>query len=329
MADELNEPRDRVPLKVRRKWMIADGTVGLELQRMDAAPVMPTAPGSHIELTLPGTDGKALLRHYSLCNAPDELDHYVLAVKRDPCSRGGSAYLHDHLGEGDLLLASEPRNQFALAEGASRHVLIAGGIGITPLLAMAQYLHAQGDQFELHYFARALQAAAFLDRLSRFATSYSLHLGLTPEETEAAVAATVARADANTHVYACGPAPLIAVVERLAGARLRPDQFHHEYFAAPRCVVDDAAGAFRVESARTGAVFDVPADQTIVQALEAAGHAVAIACEQGVCGTCLTRVLAGTPDHRDAYLNAAERARGDQMLICVSRALSPTLILDL
>lgn len=329
MAYESTATGPWVPLKVRRKWMLADGIVGIELERTDGAAVTPALPGAHIALTLPGADGKAMVRHYSLCNAPDEPDHYLLAVKREDDSRGGSAYIHDHLREGDMLQSSEPHNQFALAEGASQHVLIAGGIGITPLLAMAQYLHVLGKRFELHYFARSLQHVAFLDRFERLAPPCRLHLDLSPEETGAVVAATLAHADETTHVYACGPAPLISLVERLAGAKLAPNQFHHEHFAAPSHLPTGTDGGFRVELARTGAVCHVAANQTIVQALEAAGHAVAISCEQGVCGTCLTKVLAGTPDHRDAYLNAAERAKGDQMLICVSRALSPTLVLDL
>ncbi|MES2261950.1 MAG: PDR/VanB family oxidoreductase [Pseudomonadota bacterium] len=329
MNQASNNPASRSNFRVHKKWTITSDIVGLELAPANGAapPAMPA--GAHIELVLPGTGGKPLIRHYSLCNAPHETDSYLVAVKREPASRGGSAYIHESLQEGHILEVSTPRDQFPLASDAGRHVLFAGGIGITPLLSMAQRLRAADSQFQLVYFARSLDHVAFAERLDRLGPAVQLRLGLSPQETEQAIAAALAEADLATHVYVCGPGQFITAVERQASAKLGAERFHCEYFAAAPVNTAMADAPFEVELYKSGKVLTVAANQTIVQALEAEGCTPEISCEQGVCGTCLTRVISGTPDHRDSYLSAAEKTAGNQMLICVSRCASSRLVLDL
>lgn len=329
MNQASNQPAARSSFRVNKKWSITSDIVGLELVPTNGGtpPVMPA--GAHIEIALPGTGARPLIRHYSLCNAPDETGAYVVAIKREPESRGGSAYIHDALEEGHVVDVSAPRDQFPLVQNAQKHLLFAGGIGITPLLSMAQRLRAENTPFQLIYFARSLDHVAFAERLDRMGPAVQLRLGLSAQETEQAIAAALAGADAGTHVYVCGPGPFIGAVERQAVAALGADRFHCEYFAAAPAETSTADSPFEVELRKSGKVITVAADQTIVQAIEAAGCNPEISCEQGVCGTCLTRVIAGTPDHRDSYLSAAEKAANNQILICVSRAASSRLVLDL
>lgn len=322
--DETNAQTD---FKVLRKWRMATDIIGLELARADGGPLLTPLPGAHIELALPA-GGKPLLRHYSLCNAPHERDRYVIAVKQESDSRGGSTYIHESLKEGDILQVAGPRDQFPPVAGAPHHLLIAGGIGITPMLSMAQHLTAQHENFELHYFARSLDHVAFMERMNGLDTAFHLRLGLSPDDTERATRAAIEAAPAGSHIYVCGPAPLISMVEQFALPKLGPTNFHCEHFGQAATIADQEH-EFDVELRKSGVVCRVGADQTIAGALEAAGHCVYVSCEQGVCGTCLTGVLAGTPDHRDVYLSAAEKQRGDQILICVSRAKSATIVLDL
>lgn len=319
----------RTRFRVRRKWPLASEIVGIELEPLDGKPLVAAPAGAHIELVLPGTDGKPLIRHYSLCNAPTENGCYLVAIKREPASRGGSAYIHEILNEGDVVEASAPRDQFSLVADAGKHLLFAGGIGITPLLSMAQRLRSEDRRYELMYFARSLDHVAFAERLDRLGPFVQLRLGLSAAETEATIGAALTNVDASTHVYVCGPSPFISTVERLATAAVGAARFHCEHFGAAPVAEGAVDRAFDVELSKSGKVCRVEAGQTIVQALEAAGLRPEISCEQGVCGTCLTRVISGEPEHRDCYLSAAEKAAGKQILICVSRAVSDRLVLDL
>jgi len=332
MPNEMNDTsKGRTQFRIRRKWPVAADIVGLELERVDGAKIVSPIAGAHLELVLPENDSKPIIRHYSLCNAPNEQETYLVAVKREPASRGGSSFIHEKLKEGDIVQASDPRNNFPLHVKAERHMLFAGGIGITPLLAMAQQIAHDKGRFDLYYYARSLEHVAFGDRLARIDASKSVNLclGLSPEETESSIQRALESATEGTHVYVCGPAPFMSVVERLALAKVGTERFHFEHFGAPPVKVEGGNKAFTVELKKSGITCQVSPDQTIVQALEAAGHMVEISCEQGVCGTCLTRVLSGTPEHRDSYLNASEKAKNNQMLLCVSRSLSEKLVLDL
>ena len=238
--------------------------------------------------------------------------------------------MHDAVREGDLLTISEPRNHFPLVH-ARRTVLLAGGIGITPLLCMAQRLDAIGADFELHYCTRSPERTAFRDEIlaAPFAPRVRFHFDDGAPEQRLDLPAALGPHDAGAHVYVCGPAGFIQYVTQAAqGLGFASGQIHLEYFgAAPQDTGGDQP--FEVKIASSGQVIAVAAGQTVVQALAAHGVEVLTSCEQGVCGTCITRVLEGECDHRDLYFTDEEKARHDQFTPCCSRAKSPLLVLDL
>ncbi|GAP36670.1 PDR/VanB family oxidoreductase [Piscinibacter sakaiensis] len=323
-------------VRVARRTPAAAGVCALELVAEDGDPLPPFSAGAHVDLHLPG----GLVRPYSLCGAPAERDRYRLGVLREPASRGGSAAVHELLHEGTRLRIGAPRNLFRLAAQARRHTLLAGGIGITPLLAMAEQLAADGADFRLHYAARSRERAAFLDRIAAapWADRLRLHLDDGPPARRLDLAALTAEPADGHHLYVCGPAGLIdAALARARAAGWPEAQLHHERFgtagagpAADAATAGASAdGPFEVQLGRDGRVVAVPAGCSVVQALAAAGVALMTSCEQGVCGTCLTGVLDGEPDHRDSYLTPEEQAANDQFTPCCSRARSPRLVLDL
>jgi vanillate O-demethylase ferredoxin subunit len=235
------------------------------------------------------------------------------------------------LAEGHTLQISPPKNHFALAPDAGRSLLLAGGIGITPLLCMAEALNAAGADFEFHYATRTRARAAFLDRLAQapYAAKVKLHFDDEDAAQQLRIAELLAQADERTHLYVCGPRGFMdAVLSTARGAGWPEHRLHYEFFAG-EVQRSDSDGSFEVEVASSGRVITVQKDQTIVKALGDAGIEVMVSCEQGVCGTCLTRVRSGTPDHRDSYLTPEEQAANDQMLLCCSRAKSPRLVLEL
>lgn len=314
-------------LRVTRKAPLAEDIAVLELARADGEPLPATEAGAHVELHLPG----GLVRPYSLCHDPARPQRWRLAVLREPAGRGGSAAVHDALHEGDLVTASAPRNLFPLVP-ARRSLLLAGGIGLTPLLAMAWQLHGQGADFALHACARSAARAAFTAEIAAapWAPRAHWHLDDGPAAQRLDLATVLGRAEAGTHVYVCGPAGFIEAVLQAARAAGYPeDQLHREYFGAAPQPAGAVDAAFEVQVGRGGPVLQVAAGQTVVQALAAGGIELMTSCEQGVCGTCLTGVLEGTPDHRDQYLTDEERAAGDRFLPCCSRACSARLVLDL
>jgi vanillate O-demethylase ferredoxin subunit len=313
-------------VKVVRKRREAEGIASFELAREDGGALPAFSAGSHIDVEVPG----GATRQYSLCNDSLESHRYRIAVLRDAASRGGSVGMHDNVNEGDVLTISEPRNHFPLVH-ARRTLLFAGGIGVTPLLCMAQRLAAIGADFTMHYATRSPARTAFRDEIaaSPFADRVVFHLDDGPDAQKLDVAAALGTPDAGTHVYVCGPAGFIDhVVQQAKAAGHAPDHIHLEYFGA---VPQDTSGdrAFEVKIASTGRTYTIPADQTVVHALQAHGVDILTSCEEGVCGTCLTRVLEGECDHRDHYLTDEEKARHDQFTPCCSRARSATLILDL
>ena len=313
-------------VKVAARREEADGIVGLELVPVDGASLPAFTAGAHIDVHLPG----GLLRQYSLCNAPHEQHHYQIGVLRDANSRGGSVAVHEALKVGDVLTIGVPRNQFALVP-AQHSLLLAGGIGVTPILCMAESLAASGASFEMHYCARSPARQAFRERIaaSGFAGRVVHHYDDGDAAQKLDLDALLAQADPSTHLYVCGPAGFISYVVDTARARGWPEsQVHFEYFgAAP--VQAEGNGAFDVKLASSGQVYTIPADRTVIQVLCEHGVDVPVSCEQGICGTCLTRVLEGEPDHRDQYLTDEERAANDQFMPCCSRARSPLLVLDL
>lgn len=279
----------------------------------------PFTAGAHVDLALPN----GLVRSYSLANDPAERHRYVLGVKRDPASRGGSACLHEQVRVGDVLDVQPPRNAFALDEAAPHSVLVAGGIGITPLACMAQRLRALGRPYTLHYAVARRDEAALIDGVD----GTELHLHVDADAGGVLdVAGIVAGAPADAVVYGCGPAPMLAAFE--AACRARPGlAWRIERFTSD--VQAASAGGCTVRLARSGRSVPVPPGQSILDALRAAGVAVVTSCEQGICGTCETRVLGGEPDHRDSLLSDDERRANRSMMICCSGSRSAELVLDL
>jgi vanillate monooxygenase ferredoxin subunit len=283
--------------------------------------------GSHIDVQLPG----GLTRQYSLCNDPQESHRYQIAVLRDPASRGGSVAVHEQLQVGDVIQISAPKNHFALAHDAKRSLLLAGGIGVTPILCMAERLAHTGAAFTMHYCTRSVDRTAFRTRIAqaKFAGQVQFHLDDGDEAQKLNLQTLLAKPQADVHLYVCGPKGFMGAVLGTARAQGWPEaQLHFEFFAA-EVVHSTQDGGFEVKLASSGRIIPVAADQTVTHALEAAGVMVQTSCEQGVCGTCLTRVLEGQPDHRDMYLTPEEQAANDQFLPCCSRSKTPLLVLDL
>ncbi|WP_175908239.1 PDR/VanB family oxidoreductase [Burkholderia seminalis] len=297
----------------------------LTFRSTDGSDLPPFTPGSHIDLHLPS----GLVRQYSLCGDPRDLRQYDIAVLREAHSRGGSTEAHT-LQPGSVIEIGEPRNLFSLASDAKHSILLAGGIGITPLLSMATHLSTIHASYELHYCVRDSARAAFLDRLSRqpYASHTTIYVDNDERSENADFEAILARPDASTHLYACGPDGFITAAMATARSQgWQETNIHREFFA-----VADPGGSnsyFQINLARSNRIVDVPADQTALVALANAGVEIPSSCEQGVCGTCLTRVLAGEPDHRDMYLSESEQAANDCFLPCCSRAKSAILVLDL
>jgi vanillate O-demethylase ferredoxin subunit len=316
-----------IKVRVARKRLEALDICTIELVEANGAALPAFSAGSHIDVELPG----GMTRQYSLCNDPSEGHRYLLGVLKDPATRGGSKTMHELVKEGDTLQISAPKNHFALAHDASRHLLLAGGIGVTPILCMAERLAVVGAEFEMHYCTRSKERTAFLQRIgaSSFAKHVSFHFDDEAPEQKLDVAALLATPDPRTHLYVCGPKGFMTAVLDSARAFGWPEsQLHYEFFSA-EVVKSDTDGSFEVKLASSGQVVVVPSDQTVIQALAAIGVEIPTSCEQGVCGTCLTRVLQGVPDHRDLYLLPDEQAKNDQFTPCCSRSLSPLLILDL
>jgi vanillate monooxygenase ferredoxin subunit len=292
--------------------------------------VLPSfAAGAHIDVEVaPG-----LVRQYSLCNSSDATDHYEIALLRENASRGGSQTMADTINVGATLRISEPRNHFQLARDAKRSVLIAGGIGVTPLLSMAKWLCSTGEDFVMHYAARSRDRLAFHDEIagSAFAHRVFFHLDDGPVNQRLDISTLLADPAAGNHLYVCGPAGLIEAVLSAARANGWPEgQVHREFFSLPTEDVSTAYDVpFEVRLARSGQVFTIPEHRTIAEILEEAGIEIPVSCEQGVCGTCLTRVLEGIPDHRDVFLTAEEHARNNQITPCCSRAKTALLVLDI
>ncbi len=317
----MNAPFD---LCVRRRQLIGTTAI-LELVPLPGDVLPPFTAGSHIDLHL----GEGLIRQYSLCNDPDHYDHYLVAVLLEPQSRGGSAKVHTDLLEGTIVRVGGPRNNFELHEQATHSILLGGGIGITPLLAMAWRLHRLAASFELHYCARTRASAAFAGDLAStpFADRVSLHLDDGDAAQRFDAAAVLAKQSAGVHVYVCGPTGFMDHVIAQTAKRDWPnEQVHLERFSAE---VDTTGTAFVVRAARSGVEVTVPENQTIAAMLIAAGVNIPLSCQQGVCGSCLTRVLEGVPDHRDAYLLDSEKTANDVILPCCSRSKTPLLVLDL
>jgi vanillate O-demethylase ferredoxin subunit len=319
---------DNLALTVIKKRVECTDICSFELADPVGAALPAFSAGSHIDVHI----RPDLVRQYSLCNDSRETHRYVIGVLRDSNSRGGSRAMHDEVREGDVLKVSAPKNHFALAHATSESALLfAGGIGVTPILCMAERLANVGAEFEMHYCSRSLSRTAFVDRIKRsdFSNHVDFHFDDGPEEQRLDLAALLASPLPGKHLYVCGPG---GFMDNVIGTALKhgwPEELiHKEYFAAPSHspTIDMA---FDVKIASSGQVFHIPAGKTIVAALAERGVQIPTSCEQGVCGTCITRVIEGEPEHRDAYLTKQEHARNDQLTPCCSRARSAMLVLDL
>ncbi|WP_375451286.1 Rieske 2Fe-2S domain-containing protein [uncultured Devosia sp.] len=309
---------------VKRKWQTAKDITAFELAALDGTHLPTFQPGAHIDVHLPN----GLIRQYSITNGPGDLLSYTIAIKRELASRGGSEALIDSVRQGDVLAISEPRNNFPLRRDATRTVLVAGGIGITPILSMARFLAKSDLPYELHYIVRSQDQIAFRDQLDRLGANVRLHIGLPRDAIAHAIAQTLGAHSFAQHVYSCGPGPLLELVRATAADLGWPDEaVHYEYFRNDR-VIDDSS-AFEIELARSAMTLHVPSGKTILEVMREAGLQVSSSCEQGACGTCLTGVMEGIPDHQDVYLNASEKRANTCMMTCVSRSLSPRLVLDI
>ncbi len=297
-----------------------------ELVRDDGCDLPPFEAGAHVDVMLPGLPA----RQYSLCNRPGETRCYVIAVLKEPNSRGGSRHLHEKVSVGDILFISEPKNHFGLDPGARRTLLLAGGIGVTPLLAMVQALAAKNAAFEMHYCARSRDRMAFAGQLSDecYRGRVHLHLDDGEDDQKLALGPLLAGRMPGDHLHICGPAGFLDWVKASAAAAGWPvDAVHTEYFSGTveRLETDSD---FEIEVAETGQVLRVAKGQTALAAMLDAGIDVPNSCTEGVCGMCMTPVRAGLLDHRDQFLTAAERARNDVFMPCCSRATTPRLVVS-
>jgi len=301
-------------LLVEDKEKLADGVVRLTLRAPGGGLLPPWEPGAHIDLVLPG-----FVRQYSLCGDPSDTSAYQVAVLREPDGRGGSAYVHDSLSTGDRVPVEGPRNHFGLVD-AERYLFVAGGIGITPILPMLARVARSGREWRLVYGGRTRTSMAFTDDLAHHGDRVLFR----PQDEHGLLDLPTLLADARpgTAVYCCGPEPLLAAVEALGPGNLHVERFTAQPDEGPRT-------AFEVELAGSGKVLPVPADRSILEVVEEAGVTVLSSCREGTCGTCETGVLGGEPDHRDSVLTADERLENEVMMLCVSRACSPRLVLDL
>ena len=301
----------------------AKDVVTLELRAIDGGELPAFTPGAHLDLHLPN----GLVRNYSLTNDWRERDRYVIGVGRAADSRGGSSYVHSSIRAGMQLKISAPRNNFPLDEASTSFLFIAGGIGVTPIMAMVRWCVANKRAWRLIYAARSRQRAAFYEDLCELGGNCQFHfddeLGQFLD-----VAKAVASRTEGERIYCCGPGPLMDAVRTLT-EHLPSGTVEFEWFTVPESDEAQESNSFTVKLERSGVELQVPEEKSILEVLESHGFEVPFSCREGLCGTCVTNVLSGEPDHRDYVLSDDERASGKMMTICCSRSKTPSLTLDL
>ncbi|TFZ02843.1 oxidoreductase [Ramlibacter henchirensis] len=298
----------------------ADHILGFRLEPLRGSHFPAFTAGAHIDVTLqPG-----MKRSYSLLNNPSQQDVYEIGVQLDPESRGGSQHIHEHWRTGQVIEVSEPRNLFPLKEDARHSILIAGGIGITPMLSMMARLESLGRSWEMHYAVRSRNRAAFLERLEGL-HNVQVTIDDEPETPRLDLKALIASAPADSHVYCCGPAGMLTAFREHGGPL--GDRMHYEYFSADTELARD--GGYTLQLKRSGKVIEVASGESMLDALLGAGVDVGFACFEGVCGSCRVPVVDGVPDHRDQFLTQAERDANNAVMACCSGARTTSLTLDL
>lgn len=317
---------DTLLLKVERAQALTERVTAFTLVPAGPGLLPAWEAGAHIEMAVETAPGVPAHRAYSLVGEDAGGRHYEIAVQREDGGAGGSRWMHG-LRPGDLVRARPPANHFALAAQAREHLLLAGGIGITPILSMARALLRQGRSFALHYAARTPEAMPYREQVGALPGA-TLHFDAGQPGQGMPLPALLARPDPGRHLYVCGPMGLTEATVRTAQQLgWTDDCIHYELFAGALAQSGDTG--FEVECAQSGRVFVVPPGKSILDVLTEQGMDPLFDCRNGSCGVCVTPVLQGTPDHRDSTLSAQERARADQLCICVSRAHSPRLVLDI
>jgi len=281
-------------------------------------------PGAHIDVHLPN----GLIRQYSLCSELNA-DYYEIAVLKEPQGRGGSLFVYESFNVGDTMQVSEPKNLFPLAANATKSLLIAAGVGITPILTMAEHLATQGADFSLHYCAKNPARMAYKQRIESFISAENRQFYFSQTQQRMNLSEVIRAPQQGLHLYVCGPAAFNdEVINYAKTLGWQANNIHREYFAsAPIDHSDD--GSFEIEISSTGDIFTVPADQSLLNVLEDQGYFIPVACEEGVCGTCITGLLNGEGDHKDVFMTEDEHAKMDKITPCCSRAKSKRLTLDL
>jgi vanillate O-demethylase ferredoxin subunit len=316
-----------IPVTIKTIAENGSGNLLLELIPQPGYLLPHYLPGAHIDIFIPDVGP----RQYSLCGEENNGDSYEVCVKLAEASSGGSYFIHHTYKPGDSLTISAPRNHFPLPE-AERYLLLAGGIGITPLLAMAEEIARRGNQFELHYYVSTRQQTAFPERLSaqKLAPYVFLHYSDANDSLRHKTPASLTQPTAQTKVMACGPDGFIQRLQTIMQQyNWQPDQLHFERFSNAELTQQTHNTAFHIELNSTGQRYLVSPNQTIAQVLLSARVDIMLSCEQGICGSCITDVIDGIPDHRDCVLTEEEKAENTQITLCCSRSRSPLLVLDL
>lgn len=300
------------------------GIAVLDLEPLNGVALPSFTAGAHIDVHI----GGELIRQYSLCNDPANNKSYRIGVLNDPNSRGGSVKIHQEFAQDQQIKISAPRNHFPLFEGAKKTILAGGGIGITPMMAMAYTLQKNDELFELHYCTRSKGAGAFEQELVKeFGEQVIFHYDDADKSQLFSPEAIFSPVDKNTHIYVCGPTGFMDwIINNAKDMGYPSEQVHFEYFSAD---VDISGDSFEVYCDQSDITVTVGAQESIAIALRKAGIKVSMSCEEGVCGTCITDVLEGIPDHRDLFLTDEEKEDNDQIALCCSRAKGPKLVIDL
>ena len=312
-------------LKVVRVSYLTPDVASFRLEHPEGLPLPAFAAGAHIDTHLP----KDLIRQYSLCNDPADADHYLIAVKRELNSRGGSKAMHE-ISEGALLTIGPPRNSFPISERANSHLLLAGGIGITPLLSMARHLLRDGKSFQLEYFSRSVEYTPFYDEiLDKLGVRTRFNIGLELDDIQKQLDGILCNRPMDAHLYICGPSAFIRMATEIASQNWPSKSIHLEHFSPQPIVGQTENRPFGITLAQSSQQFEIPADKSILDVLRENRIPCDSSCREGTCGSCMVAVLEGEVEHRDSYLSASEKEQGDVMMICVSRAKKGDLTIDL